>query len=315
MFKAKIANALLAVAGWLDRFSGNTSRINLNHPRSNNNNNLPITHHNGWVSLSMDDLMNHGVTPLTLNAIVNTESVWIGEITVDWFKQIHWWSKADILRYSLAVRKKGYVEEESVSKLDGKRELPDSSYLSTKRLITVCSVLHNFAIPKHLFLFDQYTYLNILRYVVLTNCYNLDKNTVEPPSYVNLNSLKHKREVTTLLKKQEQIVIVRNLSATIEAVVNNFSFKDYFNNIDTIYRLPNFYVLRTSIKATCQENEYIENLTDFQLKKVLTCIFLLNELAIPRDYIYVDTDVIDWVNKAGAYTVSKKKLTKPSKQT
>jgi hypothetical protein len=91
-------------------------------------------------------------------------------------------------------------------------------------------------------------------------------------------------------------VNVPYLNNAVKKVLNNTFFQYTINNLNEKNRWPNFIILYEGILNNEPEDSTLKYLTLFQMKKVVSALLLLNKIAIPRDYLYLDLQVIDFAN-------------------
>jgi hypothetical protein len=94
-------------------------------------------------------------------------------------------------------------------------------------------------------------------------------------------------------------VPISNLTDMVTQLTSNPIFLNRMDTLDTVGRYPNIYELRQLMINNTDSD--INDLDDLQLRKVLSCLFLYNQLPIPRDYVFMDIQVIDWVKNSGIY--------------
>lgn len=152
--------------------------------------------------------------------------------------------------------------------------LDDKGIERLSRNVTTSSILFGFSVPRSLFILDEGVIERVLRYLVLTEPIRVDMDRVtfwEP--YLPVPHLNH--------------------------MVNTFlSSNTLMNTLFDHKRPPSAYVVHTLLVATMPMKV---KLTLNQTRKILTCIYLAAGVSVPRDYVYIDMDVHDFVLRIGEH--------------
>jgi hypothetical protein len=234
--------------------------------------NIQLKENNGWVDISLDALLKTHDIDKAIDLLRQTENQWLNNINSDWFKLIRFYNKSSLLLYCNIIRNDPNFKNIEI----------------TKRLITVASIIYNFSIPRLLLVIDNETILNVLKYIILTEEFNID--------------------IDNTLPGIDNCIINVNIKKYVTKILNNTYFRNRIDYLRVISRLPNFIELRELILMAYDETDPIHSLSELQFKKVLTCLFLQSQLSIPRDYIYLDIETIDYVNQTGQYFINERKL-------
>lgn len=231
---------------------------------------IVITNNDGWVFCELSHLKTIKSFKLAYSALLSDEKNWINELTDEWFRSIRYYTTSNLLQYVLSLREKKIAED-------------SDSVINIKRSITISSIIFGFNIPNYLFYFDSIVMLNIIKYVIVTEKIRVNIEDVNPITYVK----------------------VIHLNKCINELSNNPVFRNRLDTIHMVNTLPNFIDFLALVKTVIRnddEGSYLINLNPIQFKKVLTCLFIFSGLSVPRDYLYIDTEVIDWVNKGTDYS-------------
>lgn len=147
------------------------------------------------------------------------------------------------------------------------------------RNVTAAGIIWQNKIPRGLFLLDELTVEHVMRYMALTK-----------PIPVFLEGVQVWKPYLAMPANQQLAPLVRALS----------TFKPLLAHMFSLGKPPNLMFLRAHLG-------YPMNLSAFtpdQLRKLFTCIYLTMGLPVPRDYLYLDMDVHDYVLKVGEYEVT-----------
>lgn len=225
----------------------------------------------GWIKVDRDEFFGMANAQAAANNLESCMSKWIYEIDEAWWRMFHF-------RNRLTVLHEGLIAKDTLN--------PDM-YEGFKRAITASSIAYDFAIPIGLFVMDRAVILNALKYKVMTEPLRVDLKEIEFNGYVQINSLKN------------LIYGLMRYSAVTTAFNN-----DIIPNASYLYG-----VLKnnpTTLKASLAVNTMLENPGGLmQFKKAMTCVYLCNGLPVPRDYMYLDVEVMDYVDKSDKYELSK----------
>lgn len=230
-------------------------------------------------------LLTDGWTKTTLSSLFKIESIhdtykhickndqWKDSISVLWLENIRIYSASELLKLS-------HSEKKSKSDKD--------SILDHKRLLTVSSIFYDFPIPSKLYFLDTITLEYLLQYTYLNEIV-----------YVKKDMLASKIKVIE--------VFVKDIDYFVDRLLSNPAFKNLINKFADSnggYKyLPNIYVLYDQVMKNFPGEDDFKKLDIYEFKKIVSCLFLSCGIAMPRNYVYVDQEVIDWLNSEGAYSI------------
>lgn len=225
----------------------------------------------GWTKVSLSTLFDVDSIVEAYASISNDEE-WKETISVPWLENIRIYSAIELLKLT-------HSEKRTKSSIESINE--------HKRLMTVSSIFYNFAIPSKLYLLDDIALEYLLQYTFLNEIVYVRKDL--------LNSR---------IKNNE--VFVKDIDYHVDALFSNPFFKSLINKFADInggYKcLPNIYVLYDQVMKNFPPNDDFKKLDVYEFKKIVSCLFLSCGIAMPRNYVYVDQEVIDWLNSEGYYT-------------
>lgn len=223
-----------------------------------------ITEHDGWASIELEEAIPKETLIVIIQELLKTENEWINSIPIAWFRNINWFNNTQLFSFSYNIK-------------NSKKSDDDIDILLTKRLLTVSCILYKFKLPLNLVQIDYDTVIILAKYIIITKQYWIDSTTSLPgvsKDYINVPSL----------------------NSYVKKVLNNSFFQYVVNNLNDRPKWPNFIVLYEGILANESEESSLKYLNLFQMKKIITSLMLLNKIAIPRDYIHLDIDVLDYAN-------------------
>lgn len=146
------------------------------------------------------------------------------------------------------------------------------------RNVTASGIVWKSPIPRGLFLLDTITVDQVMRYMALTKPINVDLPNV------------------TVWKPYLPMPAGQQLAPLVQGLA---AFKPLLGHMFALTKPPNLIFARAHLG-------YPMNLMAFtpdQLRKLFTCIYLTLGLPVPRDYLYLDMDVHDYVLKLGEHEV------------
>jgi hypothetical protein len=223
-----------------------------------------VAEHDGWVSINLEEAIPKENLVVIVQELLKTESEWIDKIPIAWFRNIGWFNNTQLFSFSYNIK-------------NSKKDETHEDILLTKRLLTVSCILYKFKLPLNLIQIDHDTVIILAKYIIITKLYWIDANTTLPGT-------------------SKELVNVPNLNNAVKKVLNNTFFQYTINNLNEKNRWPNFIILYEGILNNEPEDSTLKYLTLFQMKKVVSALLLLNKIAIPRDYLYLDLQVIDFAN-------------------
>jgi hypothetical protein len=227
---------------------------------------LVMMYVHGWVSLSCQKLLELNNTKHALNELRAMITQWVGYCDVNWFRSLHSCTKSQLVAFSVILN--------NVTNEDRK--------IAVKRNLTASAVLFNFSIPMDYWHFDEETSLIICKYLILCDRVKIDINKYTLDDYAHYSS-DYKR-FSLLVEQMVQQPQVCNVVASMQ-------------------RTPNFWCLYESV-MTKNLKEKVGEVSPIVFKKILTILYLNIGISIPLDYLYMDVEVFDYLNKTGKYKQS-----------
>ena len=245
--------------------------INIFKIKSNKKPTQQKTLTDGWTKVSLSTLFKiDSITEAYENISNNDE--WKHTVLVTWLENIKPYTAIELLKLTHSERK---------SKSD------IESIIEHKRLMTVSSIFYDFAIPSKLYLLDDKTLEYLLQYTYLNEIVYVKKDFLE-----------------TNIKNNE--VFVKDIDYYVDRLFTNPFFKNMINrfadNNGGYKCLPNIYVLYEQIMKNFPSEDDFTKLDIYEFKKIVSCLFLSCGIAMPRNYVYVDQEIIDWLNSEGSYS-------------
>ncbi len=224
-----------------------------------------VKNNNGWCLIDIDKHLDETTTNIIIKAFKETELEWSEKFPLIWFRNIRFFTVSEMFLINLNF--KNHLKEHKEEEL-----------LLFKRLLTISSILFKFEIPISLVQLDKYTIELLYKYIIMTECFTIDSKNTLPGT-------------------DKEFIQINNFDKCIVRVLNNPFFTNIFGNYQHYrHRHQNILVLYEGVIATEREMSLLKNLSILQFRKIMTAIFLMNQIEIPKDYIYIDMQVLDYVN-------------------
>lgn len=223
---------------------------------------------NGWCHATVEGILSLESVVLALKHNTNTEDEWITTINNEWWINIRKHTRFELLAAAMEIDHLSNIKEDK----------DRNDFI--KRCVTVSCILFSDLTPSKLILIDNITVNMLCRYLILTCPVTIDPENSLPGN---------------------DVIVLKpfNVNESILRVLENNEFIRMLEEVDN--RLPNFLNLYNSIiNNEIGKNRFRKEISSlsmldlFQLKKVISCIFISAGIQIPRDYIHLDMDVIDY---------------------
>lgn len=215
----------------------------------------------GWITLSLTDLF--AATPV-LKSVFAEYRATVGQ----WAHQIpqEWWQ---------GIR--AYPRVSAMTHANHMRTVLNEDELKILKMkMTACALIFDKAIPQACFLLNEKTIEMVLRYLALTETAQVTIEKVDV--WEEFLPMPHRLDL-----------LVNNFLCHPPIASNLFSDTD---------RPPSLWCVANLLVPTLKNTP---QLTDNQVRKILTCIYLAAGISIPMDFLYIDMDVHDFVLKHGEY--------------
>jgi hypothetical protein len=197
------------------------------------------------------------------------QDTWNAKCTEEWFLAIHRYELTFLINYLL----NRHLSKEEVS-------LETTEKIA--QLITISSALFDFSVPSALWRMDADIVEMIIAYMVLTNAVDVDiSNYPLSPDVVSRRFM---------------------------LLVNKLTDSDWMIQALASSKRPvNFVFLKSNLLPQLKSDwPFLLGEGDTSFKKALTAVYLIAGVAVPRDYLYVDQEVKDYVLKKGRYAPFKR---------
>lgn len=216
------------------------------------------------VRLNLDKHLGQRWVNSALAHFSSTQAQWQAHCTEPWFMSIHHYDLEFLLRYAFARHQDKSPASPSVGE-------------EVRQVITVSGALFDFHVPPALWCLDADSIDMILRYRVLTD-----------PVPVDLASYSVSAEVS---------------SKRFALLVHTLMQSDWLSGVlASTKRADNFVILKAAlINQANSPWPFLLAEGDQAFKKALSAVYLIGGFAVPRDYLYIDQEVKDYVLKTGRY--------------
>ena len=229
---------------------------------------------NGWVSYPLDHYMKIPDVVRHMEKLALSTQTWRDAfIASGMLKTIHHRNVVEVLSLALEIHQAGSADKERVT--------------SAKRLVTVSCIVHNFAIPRSLYLLDLATISLLDRYLVYTQeihiedalkTHEIERRHREPEIYDADTRHANKR-------------LIAALPTAIKLIA--YAGQERPPNLDALLAL----IERSYPKL----NEEIKH-DRVKLGRLMTLAYGCLGLSVPGDYLQMNDFIHDYIRKEGRYT-------------